>query len=75
MILYQAKIEDDILPQEFTLDKLLDAGLLDDYDPLILIRAIGDTEWHIAREYPFAMKEGRTAPFTINEDGTVSRIL
>lgn len=73
---YQVKIEDTVSSQSFTLDELLDYGLLDDYDEKIMVRAIGESRWVIARNYPFASKEQNCSSnngFHINEDGTVTR--
>ena len=71
---YQVRIEGTEFDQNYTLDELLDLGLLDEYDSNIQVRAVGETRWIIARDYPYAQKEKKkSAGFTINEDGSVTR--
>lgn len=71
---YQVRIEGNEFDQNYTLDELLDLGLLDEYDSNIQVRAVGETQWIIARDYPYAQKEKKkSAGFTINEDGSVTR--
>lgn len=73
---YQVRIEGIEFDQEYTLDELLDIGLLDEYDSNIQVRAVGETQWVIARDYPYAQKEKKkSAGFTINEDGSVTRLV
>lgn len=67
---YQVKIDDDVSSKAFTLDELLEMGLLDDYDEHILLRAYGESVWQIAREYPFYITEAETS--TVNNNGIVS---
>lgn len=69
-------IDDTISSQSFSLDELLEAGLLDDYDVNIKVRATNETTWQIAREYPFHLSESNTISnndYVVNEDGTVTR--
>ena len=54
---YQVKIEDSILPQLYTFDQMIDAGLLDDVDENIKVRLYGDSAWVTARSYPFSDSE------------------
>lgn len=76
---YQVMIDDVISPQSFTLDELLDAGFLDDYDVNIKVRAPNETTWQVAREYPFNLN-GNSSPNSplrgnrIDEYGQVIRI-
>jgi hypothetical protein len=74
MAKYQVRIEDNEFEQTFTLDELLDHGLLDDYDPKIQVRAEGENKWIVARKYPYDKKEKENfSGFTINPDGSVTR--
>jgi hypothetical protein len=74
MCKYEIRIDGAEFEQTFTLDELLDAGFLDDYDPNIEVRAKGETIWVIARDYPFHTKEKQDKPtFIVNEDGSVTR--
>ena len=57
---YQVKIDESILPELYSFDQLINAGLLDDYDENIKIRLVGDTAWITARSYPFAGIEKQT---------------
>lgn len=69
-------IDDTVSSQSFSLDELLEAGLLDDYDVNIKVRATNETTWQIAREYPFHLSESSTISnddYVVNEDGTVTR--
>lgn len=76
---YQVMIDDVIFSQSFTLDELLDAGLLDDYDENIKVRALNETTWQVAREYPFYLN-GKSSPnspkkgYRIDEYGQVIKI-
>ena len=73
---YQVMIDDAVSSQSFSLDELLEAGLLDDYDVNIKVRANNETTWQIAREYPFHLSESNTtssSDYIVNEDGTVTR--
>lgn len=73
---YQVMIDDTVSSQSFSLDELLEAGLLDDYDVNIKVRATNETTWQIAREYPFYLHESNTTSnndFVVNPDGTVTR--
>lgn len=73
---YQVMIDDAVSSQSFSLDELLEAGLLDDYDVNIKVRATNETAWQIAREYPFHLSESNTInsnDYVVNEDGTVTR--
>lgn len=54
---YQVKIEDEILPGFYSFDKLLEIGLLDEFDEKIRVRLVGDNNWIIAQSYPFSEKE------------------
>lgn len=66
---YQVKIEDSILPQLYTFDQLIDAGLLDDVDEKIKVRLNGDSAWVTARSFPFSDLESRqsTRSVSVNE--------
>lgn len=69
-------IDDTVSSHSFTLDELLEAGLLDDYDENIKVRATNETTWQIAREYPFHLSESaaiNSNEYVVNEDGTVTR--
>lgn len=73
---YQVMIDDAVSSQSFSLDELLEAGLLDDYDENLKVRATNETTWQIAREYPFYLSESKTInnnDFVVNPDGTVTR--
>lgn len=73
---YQVMIDDTVSSQSFSLDELLEAGLLDDYDVNIKVRATNETTWQIAREYPFHLSESSAISnndYVVNEDGTVTR--
>lgn len=72
---YQVVIDDTVASQSFTLDELLDAGLLDDYDTNIKVRATNEKEWRVAREYPFYQSESSTYnnDYIVNRDGTITR--
>lgn len=71
---YQVKIEDTTLPDYYTLDELIDNGLLDERDEQIKVRAISETKWVIARDYPFHLYEQPTSTkYTINEFGEIVR--
>lgn len=75
MIRYQVKIEGDTSSQSYTLDELLEVGLLDDYDDKILVRAVGEEKWQVALNYPFYISEqsSNINGFYVNKDGTVTR--
>lgn len=72
---YQVMIEGEIASQTFTLDEMLELGLLDDYDENIKVKVSGESFWQVAREYPFHISEAdSTSPgFVVNNDGTVTR--
>lgn len=72
---YQVMIEGEIASQTFTLDEMLELGLLDDYDENIKVKVSGESLWQVAREYPFHISEAdSTSPsFVVNNDGTVTR--
>lgn len=71
MTVYRVQIEGQMMPQQFTFDELLSNGILDDYDENILVQAIGDVSWTVARDYRYDLKE--SARFKINSDGTITR--
>ena len=74
MCKYEIRIDGAEFEQSFTLDELLEAGFLDDYDPLIEVRAKGEATWVIARDYPYHTKENQNKPaFIVNEDGSITR--
>lgn len=74
MCKYEVRIDGVEYEGAFTLDELLDNGLLDDYDPKIEVRAKGESRWVIARDYHYGEKEnGTTSGFVVNEDGSVTR--
>lgn len=54
---YQVKIDESVLPELYSFDQMINAGLLDDYDDNIMVRLNGDTEWITARRYPFNSTE------------------
>lgn len=54
---YLVKIEDSILPQSYSFDELIDAGLLDNVDENIKVKLEGDSVWITARDYPFSEVE------------------
>ena len=56
---YLIKIEDSILPQSFTFDQLIDAGLLDNVDEKIKVKLESDSVWITARNYPFSEVENK----------------
>lgn len=72
---YQVKIDEEVSSKLFSLDEMLELGLLDDYDEHIMVKGSGESVWRIAREYPFHLSE--TVPtdttFIYNDDGTVTR--
>lgn len=71
---YQVMIDDLVSTASFSLDELLEMGLLDDYDEHIKVRASGETTWTIARDYPFHLSEVTSADDVIfNADGRISR--
>lgn len=70
---YEVRIDGIESSQSFTLDELLDNGFLDDYDPQIQVRAIGEARWQTARDYPYNETENGGG-FVINEDGSVKRV-
>ena len=65
---YQVKIEDAVLPDTYTFDELIDNGLLDERDENIQVRLVEDSEWVIARDYPFADAEKTTDIANSNEN-------
>lgn len=69
---YKVKIDNNELPNVFTLDELLENGLLDDYDVNILVKQDSDQDWTVAREYPFSQTESGGV-YTINESESVTR--
>ena len=66
---YQVKIEESILPQLYTFDQLIDAGLLDEVDEKIKVRLNGDSTWVTARSFPFSDLENKhsTHRVSVNE--------
>lgn len=66
---YQVKIEESILPQLYTFDQLIDAGLLDEVDEKIKVRLNGDLTWVTARSFPFSDLESKQSPqcVSVNE--------
>lgn len=73
MTTYKVKIDGQVMPSTFTFDELIDNGILDDYDENILVQAVGETSWTVARNYRYDLKEG--TGFKINPDGTITRKL
>lgn len=51
---YLVKIEESVLPQSYTFDQLIEAGLLDNVDDKIKVKLEGDSVWITARDYPFS---------------------
>ena len=72
---YQVMIEGEIASQTFTLDEMLELGLLDDYDEKIKVKVWGESVWQVARDYPFHISEAASlnSNFVVNNDGTVTR--
>lgn len=71
---YQVMIEDTVASQALTLDEMLELGLLDEYDEHIKVRALDESKWQIAREYPFHISEASSeSAFVLNGDGSVTR--
>ncbi len=72
---YQVMIEGEIASQTFTLDEMLELGLLDDYDENIKIKLYEEFVWQVARDYPFHISEANSSgsSFVVNNDGTVTR--
>ena len=72
---YQVMIEGEIASQTFTLDEMLELGLLDDYDENIKIKLYEEFVWQVARDYPFHISEADSlnSNFVVNNDGTVTR--
>lgn len=62
---YLVKIEDSILPQSYTFDQLIDAGLLDNVDDKIKVKLEGDSVWITARDYPFSDIENNAGNDTV----------
>lgn len=62
---YLVKIEDSILPQSYTFDQLIDAGLLDNVDDKIKVKLDGDSVWITARDYPFSDVENNVGNETV----------
>lgn len=58
---YQVKIKDSILPQLYTFDQLIDAGLLDEVDERIKVKLNGDSAWFTARSFPFSVLENKSS--------------
>lgn len=67
---YQVKIDNVELPDLYTLDELLANGLLDDYDGNILVKLESETEWRIARDYPYSEQETPHQEVAINDVGS-----
>lgn len=72
---YQVMIEGEIASQTFTLDEMLELGLLDDYDENIKVKVSRESVWQVARDYPFHISEADSlnSSFVVNNDGTVTR--
>lgn len=72
---YQVKIDEEVSSKLFTLDEMLELGLLDEYDEQIMVKGSGESVWRIAREYPFHLSEtaSTNSTFVYNDDGTVTR--
>lgn len=85
---YLVKIEDSVLPDSYTFDELIANGLLDERDEKIQVKDIEETDWVIARDYPFTNTEvsdknnvvyensnlaNMSENYTLNEDGTINR--
>lgn len=54
---YQVKIDEQESSQSYSFDELIDLGFLDDYDDKIFVRAVGESQWRIARDYPYSQHE------------------
>ena len=72
---YQVKIDGEVASQTYTLDEMLELGLLDDYDENIKIKLFEESVWQVARDYPFHISEANSSGsnFVVNNDGTVTR--
>ena len=55
--LYQVKIDDTVMPEYFTYDELIKNDLLNERDENILLRLAEDSEWVVAKDYPFPANE------------------
>ena len=62
---YLVKIEESVLPQSYTFDQLIDAGLLDNVDDKIKVKLEGDSVWITARDYPFSDVENNAETETL----------
>ena len=63
---YQVKIEESILPELYTFDQLIDAGLLDEVDEKIKVRLNGDLTWVTARSFPFSDLESKQSAHCVS---------
>lgn len=81
---YHVKIDDSVLPETYSFDELIGNGLLDDRDEHIQVRLVGESDWVIARDYPFSDSEApplrtnlnignMSGNYTINDDGSINR--
>lgn len=73
---YQVMIDGTVSSQTFTLDEMLELGLLDDYDENIKVKVFEESTWQVARDYPFHISEADSSNsnFVVNKDGTVTRM-
>lgn len=72
---YQVMIDGEVASQTYTLDEMLELGLLDDYDENIKIKLYEEFVWQVARDYPFHISEANSSgsSFVVNNDGSVTR--
>lgn len=69
---YQVKIDDSVLPDSYSFDELIDNGLLDERDEQIQVRLIEESEWIVARDYPFANSETPKNNYIVNVEQNAS---
>ncbi len=68
-------INGEELSGKYSLDEMLDVGLLDDYDENIKVRLNTSETWCVARDFPFNLYESSSKPkYRINESGELEEI-
>ncbi len=72
---YLVMINGEELSGKYSLDEMLDVGLLDDYDENIKVRLNTSETWCVARDFPFNLYESSSKPkYRINESGELEII-
>lgn len=72
---YLVMINGEELSGKYSLDEMLDVGLLDDYDENIKVRLNTSETWRVARDFPFNLYESSSNPkYRINECGELEEI-